>query len=112
MNSEGIFEFIDVYRDNFCLWDSDSALYANRNARKTAQQQLLNVMLKYENTANVASVRKKIDSLRSIFFREYKKVQVSESGTGTGADEVYVPNWVHYNELSFLAEVQRPARAG
>ena len=47
-----------------------------------------------------------------MFFREHKKVQASESETGTGADEVYVPNWVHYNEFSILSEVQRPARGG
>ena len=79
--------------------------------RKRAQH-LLNVILKYKNTANIASIRKKIDSLHSMFFSEHNKVQASESGTGTGADEVYLPNWVHYNELSFLSEVQRPARAG
>ena len=67
-------------------------------------------MLKYDNTANIASARKKIDSLRTMFYKEHKKVQTSESGTSTGADEVYVPNWVHYNELRFLSEVQRPAR--
>ncbi|KAK9891754.1 hypothetical protein WA026_016551 [Henosepilachna vigintioctopunctata] len=47
-----------------------------------------------------------------MFFREHKKVQSSESGRGTETENVYVPNWVHYNELRFLNNIQRAARAG
>lgn len=91
MNSEGTSEFIDIYRDSVCLWDSGSALYINRNARTAALKNLQSVMLKFDNTTNLASVRKKVDSLRTMFFREHKKVLASESGSGTGGDEVYVP---------------------
>ncbi|XP_039300064.1 uncharacterized protein LOC111062242 isoform X3 [Nilaparvata lugens] len=106
-------EFIELYRQNVCLWDTNSPLYSNRNARKTAQEQLLNVLLKYDSSANIATVRRKIDSLRSVYFRELKKVQKSEARTGTGADDgVYVPTWAHYYELNFLCEVQHSARAG
>lgn len=112
MNSKGTSEFIDIYRDSVCLWNSGRALYANRNARTAALKNLQSVMLKFDNTINLASVRKKVDSLRTMFFREHKKVLASESGSGTGGDEVYVPQWAHYNELIFLATVQRAARAG
>ncbi|KAK9883011.1 hypothetical protein WA026_001224 [Henosepilachna vigintioctopunctata] len=44
-------------------------------------------------------------------FHGAQKVQSSESGIGTGTEDVYVPNWENYNELRFLSNVQRATRA-
>ena len=46
----------------------------------------------------------KIQSLRTSYREEVRKVKKSE-GTGSGASDIYVPKWKHFEECSFLEDV-------
>lgn len=50
---------------------------------------------------------KKINSLRTCFRKEYRKVLASEP-TGTGTDDVYVPTLWYYDLLLFLVDQDEP----
>lgn len=54
-----------------------------------------------EINATVDNVKKKINSLRAGYRKEYKKVQNSKR-TGIGTDQVYVPKLWYYSQLEFL----------
>lgn len=76
-------EFIELYRENSCLWDVNSRDYANRNARNRAYQALvMKCREKYPN-AEKYFVAKKINSLRTSFRRQFRKIQDS---TGEAAE--------------------------
>lgn len=47
-------------------------------------------------------VNKKLRSVRTQFGREFAKVKKKK--TGTGADEVYISKWVHFEKLMFLKD--------
>lgn len=111
MDNTGLSNFIEPYKQKTCLWDSNCRDYSNRNARRAALEELLQIYKQYDNTANIASVRKKIDTLRTNYNRELKKVRASET-TGISPDEVYQPSLWYYQQLDFLSETHDVARGG
>ena len=52
----------------------------------------------------VIVISAKIQSLRTSFREEVRKIKKSE-GTGSGADDVYVPKWKFFQECAFLQDV-------
>ncbi|ERL86576.1 hypothetical protein D910_03983, partial [Dendroctonus ponderosae] len=70
-------DFIQIYRENRVLWDKTHPNYKSRSHRDAALESLINKSMQYFPEADLDFVRSKICNLRSTFWREYKKIQVS-----------------------------------
>ncbi|KAK9891125.1 hypothetical protein WA026_013444 [Henosepilachna vigintioctopunctata] len=83
-----ICDFIEIYKSNPCLWDKKDPQYHNSNIREAAYTCLLEKFKEYDGNATKATVKSKINSLRSTFQKEFKEVKDSER-SGAGIIEVY-----------------------
>ncbi|KAF5275146.1 hypothetical protein FQR65_LT16769 [Abscondita terminalis] len=72
-----------------------------RDLRNSALDKLLSKYKEIDAKATRDAVLKKINSLRTAYQKERKKVEES-TRSGAGADAVYVPKLWYYQELSFI----------
>ncbi|XP_073450529.1 uncharacterized protein [Aquarana catesbeiana] len=100
MNPEFLKEFITMYRSFHCLWNVKFADYSNKQKRMKAYEQLVQLCRTVCPTANVQFVKHKIANLRTVFKKEYNKVQVSKRTAACAAD-VYVPRLWYFDLLKF-----------
>lgn len=77
MNKEFITDFIEVYRQHPSLWQIKSTDYVNKNLKTIAYKSLIQICEKYQITADVNVVTKKIQSLRGAFRKECNKIEKS-----------------------------------
>lgn len=103
-----ICDFIEIYKLHPCLWDKTDPHYHNSNIREAAYTLLLEKYREYDDKATKATVKSKINSLRSTYKKEYKKVKDSEK-SGAGNEEIYKPSLWYYDLLSFIND-QQPTR--
>ena len=96
-------EFIEIYRNEPCLWFTKSKDYSNRNMRNTAYEKLMKKMKEIDPDANKDTVVKKINNLRSTYNKEFRKVQAS-TRSGSGSDSIYVPKLPYYDLLHCKTE--------
>lgn len=84
-------EFKEIFREINYLWDSSVAFYATleHDCAKSSQNNFCKKFQQYDSSANVVNVRKKIDSFRTAYLREIKKVEVSKI-TDSGLSEIYI----------------------
>ncbi|XP_063700455.1 uncharacterized protein LOC134830803 [Culicoides brevitarsis] len=90
-------EFIKIYKNNPCLWDPKDPNYKSREGKKSAYEQLLAVMKKFDPTNpenNIEAVKRKINSMRACFRRDYRKV--------LNSGNKYKPNLWYYDQLLFV----------
>ena len=93
-------DFIVTYRSNPCLWNSRSPEYMDKSVKSFAYDKLVRIMLKFDPTATRSTVLKKINSLRTSFRREYRRVQeMKEQGRN------YQPSLWYYPHLLFLSDM-------
>lgn len=69
---EVIIEFLQLYRQFRCLWDSACQQYSNRDARNQALQILQEKLATIDSTTTYC--KKKIENMRASYKRERKKV--------------------------------------
>lgn len=93
-------EFINLYRQQECLWNKDHPNYKNRNDRSEAYEILLKKCKEYIPDADEDYVRLRIDSMRSTFRKERKKVLNSRSQI-SDIKNVYKPSLWYYDLLLF-----------
>lgn len=67
-------DFIEKYKNAECLWKVTDKQYKNKQHRQKALEELLPIFKKIDTTANLDSVTKKINSMRSAFNKEHNKV--------------------------------------
>ena len=105
-------DFIALFRDSPCLWQTTAKDYHDRTKREAAYQKLVDIMKEVEPLATKDSVIKKINNMRSSFRKELKKIKEC-TRTGSGADEVYQPKLWYFEQLRFLndQETPRPSRS-
>ncbi|CAG4985682.1 unnamed protein product [Parnassius apollo] len=106
---EVLLNIIELYKDMPYLWDKKHKDYKNKDIRNDGNKVLLEVYKGFDSNVTVTNLVKKIQNLRSGYFKELKKVKES-SRTGAGADEVYVPTLWYFDALSFLGSVSEPCR--
>ncbi|XP_063620867.1 uncharacterized protein LOC134793226 [Cydia splendana] len=94
-------EFLKMYKTFPCLWDQKHMNYANREARDTAYEELLEKYKLYHENGTVVDVKKKIEHMRCAYRRERKKVLMSRFRGGH-----YKPHLWYYHLLTFLHEEQ------
>lgn len=103
-------EFIELYREQRCLWDVKSRNYSNKHLRKESLDVLIEKCKDIFPNADEKFVKAKIDSLRASFRREMKKL-ISSKSTGKGLDDVYEPTLWYFDLLMFTID-QETARKG
>ena len=103
---EFIVEFIEVYRSLPALWDVKCKDYSN-HAKKGEQYDVL--IEKYRENypdAEKQEVVKKINSLRTNFRKELKRIRDTEK-SGAGAEDVEPTLW-YFDEMKFLVTQETP----
>ncbi|CAK1591476.1 unnamed protein product [Parnassius mnemosyne] len=89
------------------LWNPRHKYYTNKYKRQAGYEKLLDVYKKIKPQATVEDVRKKINSLRSNFRRELKKIALSKR-SGAGVDDLYTPRTKTFKQLGFLYTTETP----
>lgn len=100
-------EFIDIYRENPCLWNMKLKAYSNKVKKSAAYELLVEKLRERESNADREMVAKKINNLRSSFRKEVKKVE-SSMESGASEDELYKPSLWYYDRLLFLKGQEFP----
>ncbi|XP_044268020.1 uncharacterized protein LOC123013520 [Tribolium madens] len=96
-------EFIDLYKSHPALWQIKNKDYRNREKKAAAYEVLINKCREVEPDCDKDTVVKKINSLRTCYRKEFKKVQRSLKAGATG-EEVYKPKLWYFDLLSFINE--------
>uniref|UniRef100_A0A6P7H568 Uncharacterized protein LOC114346252 n=1 Tax=Diabrotica virgifera virgifera TaxID=50390 RepID=A0A6P7H568_DIAVI len=73
-------EFIELYKSFPCLWQVKNKDYKNKE-----------------------TVTRKINSLRTVYRKELKKVKASAT-SGTGEEDIYKPSLWYFDLLEFLSD--------
>jgi len=104
---EFIIELLQLYRQHTALWKVKSTEYSDRNLKNEAYNVLIEKYKEVDPNADKEIVKKKINSLRTNYRKELKKVKASYK-SGSGTDDIYVPPLWYYNELNFLQDQEVP----
>ncbi|KAG5862376.1 hypothetical protein JTB14_008839 [Gonioctena quinquepunctata] len=83
-------EFIECYRGSPELWKVKSDEYKDRNKKDAAYNIFVEKMKEIDSSADRASMRAKVNSLRTVHRRELKKMKATIK-SGGGTDDVYLP---------------------
>lgn len=100
-------EFIELYQSFPCLWKIKCREYSDRNAKAQAYNILIEKLQTVNPEANRDSVVKKINSLRTTYRKELKRVLESER-SGAGVEDIYVPNLWYYESMNFIRDQEIP----
>ncbi|XP_005089366.1 uncharacterized protein LOC101847004 [Aplysia californica] len=87
---------VDLYRNQPCLWDSTSPEHANKHLRQKALEEILKDAGYPVTEDNVTVLKRKINSLRTTYVRELRKVLDSQEKDPTN---VYRPRWLYFDSL-------------
>lgn len=110
MSREFLVEFINLYRENPCLWKVKSKEYSDKLKKNEAYEVLIRKLKEVDQAANKDAVIKRINSLRTCFRKELKKVRNLRSGMDE--EDVYKPNLWYFDLLLFLTDQETPRQDG
>ncbi|XP_053961929.1 uncharacterized protein LOC128865687 [Anastrepha ludens] len=96
-------EFIKLYRSKPELWKTGSEVYKDREAKNSAYLELAEKMREIYPNADVDMVKRKINSLRSIYRRKLHKTKRAIR-LGKRPEN----KWVYFDHFSFLHECKDP----
>lgn len=103
--------FIATYEELPVLWNPTDPNYKNKMKRNAALVKLLSIYEKCKPGATIPDVRRKINTLRCNYRKEFKKIEDSKR-SGAGADDVYSPSsWV-FHALKFINQFEQPVELG
>lgn len=109
-NDKVLQNFIETYEALPELWNTSHPSYMNKAKRNIALDKLTSIYKNMKPGANRADVRRKINTLRSNYRKQLKKIELSMR-TESGTDEVYQPtSWV-FHALKFLHNCEQPVDA-
>lgn len=103
-------EFLNMFVSMPCLWKVKSDEYSDRDMRNKCFQQLGNMCREIEPAASKEFVQKKINSYRTTFRKEHKKV-IDSKKSGTGTDDLYKPSLWYYDILLPTVDHAVPRRS-
>ncbi|ESO88420.1 hypothetical protein LOTGIDRAFT_96729, partial [Lottia gigantea] len=104
-----LLEVIHVYRELPCLWKMKSSDYTNRSLKDEAYKVLLKKYRERFEDATKEDLKKRLNSLRTNFRKELKKVNDS---VRIGSDEVYDPSLWYFDAMSFLGDQEVSTQDG
>ncbi|XP_044190329.1 uncharacterized protein LOC122968881 [Thunnus albacares] len=92
---------IAFFSKHSCLWNHKSESYKNRQLRWKTLEHLRILLSAHPPPVpfTVEDIKNKFKNLRTTFQRQYKMVKASK---GCGSNDVFVPQWKHYQQLMFL----------
>lgn len=93
-------EFMEIYRNEECLWQGKHPDYSNHAIRNASYDKLVEKLKEVEPNPDRAMVVRKINSLRSAFRREYRKKMNKDN---------YESRLWYFEKLMFIAD-QNPKR--
>lgn len=102
-----LIEFIELYKNEPCLWHNKSKEYHDREMKLEAYKNLLEKIKEVDSKATIDTVKSKINTIRCTFKKELIKVKSSQK-SGSGVDDIYVPKLWYYNLLQFLTDQEEP----
>lgn len=107
---EPLAKFIEQYELSPELWNPTHPMYMKKAIRNSALDRLLPYLVKVNSKFDKREdVKKKINSLRTNYRKELKKIAASKR-SGRSTDEMYVPSsWV-FHALSFLEKFEKPVQ--
>lgn len=88
------------------MWQIRNKDYHNKAKREKSYDTLVEKMKEIDPTADRYKVQKKINNIRTVFQKEYKKYM--ESCVSGNGDAVYVPKLWYYEKLAFLRDQEEP----
>ncbi|XP_073833857.1 uncharacterized protein [Musca autumnalis] len=97
-------EFLLCYEKQRCLWDTAHPGYTRRDERNESYKTLSKIMEKYNKPSSLYDVRKKINTIRSSYKRELRKIMQSEA---CGDDNLYQPKIWWYDYCKFLTTTDK-----
>lgn len=102
-NNEKWHSFFQVYQSLPELWQVKSDVYKNKSKKNKAWETLLLEYKEIDPEATVEKLKAKLNSIRTTYRRELKKVNDSVR-SGAGEDDVYVPSIWYISCLDFLKD--------
>ncbi|CAH1960216.1 unnamed protein product [Acanthoscelides obtectus] len=106
--NETIAEFLTLYEGEPSLWNSKNAEHKNKNDQHDAWLRIEQNLK--GGTIPLQEIKKKRDSLMGTYRKLRSKVCQSIK-SGSGADEIYKPDWPFYNVMAqFLNDVYTPKK--
>lgn len=96
-------EFIELYKSLPCLWKIGSKDYVDRNKKSDAYELLADKLREVDPTADRNTVVRRINSLRSSWRKEMKKVAASKN-----CEDVYKPRLWYFELFTFLNTQKNP----
>lgn len=94
-------EFLELYESMPCLWKIKSTEYANREIKSKCYNTMVEKLKEIDADANRDKVVKKINTFRTNYRRDLKKVKQSEK-SGAGVDDIYESSLWYFENLKFL----------
>ncbi|KAL3277236.1 hypothetical protein HHI36_012587 [Cryptolaemus montrouzieri] len=98
-----IVDSISIYQSERCLWQVKPSKYHDHTKKDAAYNELVKKLEELEPDATKKSVVAQMNSLRSAFRKERKKVEASKK-SGASADSIYKPVLWYYDLFDFQQE--------
>ena len=89
---------IEILESKPCLWDVHHAEYSKRDIKEIAYSEMASNF-----DTDIASIKQKLNNLRTRFGKELSKERNTKSGQAT--EELYNSNWPFFDQLAFLTPV-------
>ncbi|XP_047528783.1 uncharacterized protein LOC125065293 [Vanessa atalanta] len=99
-------DFILTFETLPVLWDTKNPHYTNKYRRNKALAKLVPILKKTKPVATIQDVKKKINSIRSNYRRELRKIIASQQ-PGAKESDVYRPKIWYFPYLNFLRKLEQ-----
>ncbi|XP_077286471.1 uncharacterized protein LOC143911471 [Arctopsyche grandis] len=100
---EFLVEFIQLYRNFPALWQVGSKDYTDRKKKAEAYEILISKFKEIEPNANRETVKRKINSMRSNYRKELRKIRMLQKAEDD-TPRYFEPTLWYFDELAFLGQ--------
>lgn len=101
---EFLLEFIELYRGLPALWQVKSKDYTNRTKKAEAYDLLIEKYKELEPNATRETVKRKINSMRSNYRKELRKIRELQKTDSDDGPSIYEPSLWYFDQLAFLGQ--------
>eukprot|EP00794_Sanderia_malayensis_P000819 gene819-116_t len=101
-------QLIDLWQNEFCLFDTKRAEYRDKNKRFNALKRIENELNEQGIKATMDEITAKLHSLRVYYCATRSKAESFKRKSGSGTDEIPKVKWPFYEKLFFLSDNVTP----
>lgn len=94
---------ITLYRDSPELWKVKSKDYFNQAKKQMAMKKIVDALISFKQDFTVEKLKKKINSLRTNFNKDYKAIE-SAKRSGASTDDIPKPKSWYYEDMMFIKD--------